>query len=55
MKMPGDDNQRPLTCVAIAAGKNIKNRKPKFASERPSARGRDFAQPIAYLFTHLST
>ena len=23
-------------------------------SERPSARGRDFAQPIAYIFTHLS-
>ena len=35
--------------------KKIKNGKPKLASERPSARRRDFAQPIAYLFTHLST
>ena len=34
--------------------KKIKNRKPKLASERPSAHGRDFAHPIAYLFTHLS-
>ena len=34
--------------------KKIKNRKPDLASERPSARGRDFAQPIAYLFTHQS-
>ena len=35
--------------------KNIKNRKPNHSSELPSARGRRFAQPIAYNFTHLST
>ena len=34
--------------------KRIKKRKPNLMSERPSARGHDFAQPIAYLFTHLS-
>ena len=34
--------------------KNIKNRKPNLASVCPSARGRDFTQPIAYIFTHLS-
>ena len=33
--------------------KKIKNRKPKLASERMSARGRDFAQRIAYLFLHI--
>ena len=35
--------------------KEIKNRKRNLASERLSARARDFTQPIAYIFTHLST
>ena len=43
------------TCVISTEGcKIIKNRKPNIASELPSARGRRFAQPIAYQFTHLS-
>ena len=42
-----------MTCTEGC--KNIKNRNPNLASARPSARGRDFTQPIAYIFTHLST
>ena len=34
--------------------KEIKNRKRNLASERLSARARDFTQPIAYIYTHLS-
>ena len=43
-------------CYHVLRGcKKIKNRKPNLASERLSACGRGFTQPIAYNFTHLSS